>query len=75
MNSQNSWNISERIGKIYNISKRIYFNKLAYYFKNKGISPKNFISLRGLLNLHQNIFNGDMSRRWMVKGRRWSKTF
>ena len=46
---------NERIGKIYNISKEIDFKNLVYYFKNKDITPINFIGFRGPMHIYNNI--------------------
>ena len=47
------------MGEIHNIGKQIDFNNLTYYFKNKNISPINFIGFRGLLHIYNNIKNGN----------------
>ena len=52
---------NERMGEIHNIGKQIDFNNLTYYFKNKKISPINFIGFRGPLHIYNNIKNGNTS--------------
>ena len=51
--------LDESMGKICYLSKQIAFNNLTYYFKNKDITPTNFISFRCPFHLYKNIFNGD----------------
>ena len=45
---------NERMGEIHNIGKQIDFNNLTYYFKDKNISPINFISFRGPMHIYNN---------------------
>ena len=40
-----------------NLSKKINFNNLIYYFKNE-IDPKIFISFKGPLGFHKNVKDG-----------------
>ena len=37
--------LAEKIDKIEYMSKQIYFNNLAYYFKSPNLAPVNFIGL------------------------------
>ena len=46
---------NEEIGEIYNISKQIDFNNLTYYFKDKSISPINFVGFRDPIHIYNNI--------------------
>ena len=41
------------------LSRQIDLNNLSYYFKNKRISPVNFIGLKAPLHLYRDIFNGN----------------
>ena len=43
------------MGEIFNLSKEINFDNLIYYFKSKSINWINVISIRGPLNLYENI--------------------
>ena len=49
------------MGKIYNISKKIDFNNVTYEYKDKGLTPINFVGFRGLLNIYENTKNGNKS--------------
>ena len=53
--------LAEKIDKIECMSKQIYFNNLAYYFKSPNLAPVNFIEFRGPLNIYEKIKNGDIS--------------
>ena len=46
---------NEEIGEIYNIGKQIDFTNLTYYFKDKSISPINFVGFRDPINIYNNI--------------------
>ena len=51
----------ERIGEIYNMSKQIDFNNLAYYFKDQNIAPINFIRFKGPMHIYIDIKNSNTS--------------
>ena len=53
--------LAKKIDKIQYMSKQIYFNNLAYYFKSPNLAPINFIGFRGPLNIYEKIKNGDIS--------------
>ena len=46
---------NERIGEIYNISKEIDFNNLAYCYKGPNLALINFIDFRGPMHFHNEI--------------------
>ena len=52
---------SERIGEIYNVSKEINFNNLAYHFKDSNTAPINFIDFDGSMHIYDEIKNGNIS--------------
>ena len=51
---------NERICEIYN-SKTINFNNLTYHFKGSNTAAINFIDLRGLMHIYNEIKNGGIS--------------
>ena len=52
---------NERIGEIYNISKKINFNNLTYHFKGSNTAPIRFIDFRGPMHIYTEIKNGNIS--------------
>ena len=52
---------NERIGEIYNVSKEINFNNLAYHFKDSNTAPINFIDFNGPTHIYDEIKNGNIS--------------
>ena len=54
------------------MSGDIEFNKLTYYFKNQNLAPLNFIGFRGLLNIFEEIKNGNIS---IKKAKEYQKKF
>ena len=52
---------NERIGEIYNVSKEINFNNLAYHFKDSNTAPINFIDFNGPMHICDEIKNGNIS--------------
>ena len=52
---------NERIGEIYNVSKEINFNNLAYHFKDSNTAPINFIDFDGSTHIYDEIKNGNIS--------------
>ena len=50
-----------RIGKILNMSKQIDFNNLTSYFKDKNIRSISFVGFRGLMHIHNDIYQGNTS--------------
>ena len=48
------------MAEIKDLSKQIDLNNLTYYFKDKSISPINFIGFRGPLHLYRDIFDGNI---------------
>ena len=52
---------NERIGEIYNVSKEINFNNLAYHFKDSNTAPINFIDFNGPTHICDEIKNGNIS--------------
>ena len=52
---------NERIGEIYNVSKEINFNNLAYHFKDSNTAPINFIDFDGSMHIYDEIKNGNIS--------------
>ena len=52
---------NERIGEIYNVSKEINFNNLAYHFKDSNTAPINFIDFNGPAHICDEIKNGNIS--------------
>ena len=59
----------KRINEVQEISKKIDFNNLTYYFKTSGISPINFIKFKGPFGFFNEIKNGNIS----LKSRRRTK--
>ena len=51
---------NERICEMYN-SKTINFNNLTYHFKGSNTAAINFIDLRGLMHIYNEIKNGGIS--------------
>ena len=49
----------ERMDEINNLSRKINFNNLTYYFKSKDSSPINFTGFKALLYLYRNTLNGN----------------
>ena len=62
------------MGEIHNIGKQIDFNNLTYYFKNKNISPTNFIGFRGPLHIYNNIKNDNTSLEKIDKDKKQFKS-
>ena len=52
---------NERIGEIYNISKRINVNNLTYHFKGSNTAPTSFTDFRGLMHIYNEITNDNIS--------------
>ena len=52
---------NQRIGEIYNISKKFNFNNLTYHFKGSNTAPINFIDFRGPLHIYNEIKNDNIS--------------
>ena len=52
---------NERIGKIYNTSKKISFYNLTYHFKGSNNATINFINFRGPMYIYNEIQNGNKS--------------
>ena len=63
----------ERMAEIYDLSKRIDFNNLTYYFKGKDNVPINFICFKGPLHFYTNIFNGDTNIEKAEKDKKQNK--
>ena len=57
------------MSEIQDITGKIDFNNLTYYFKGSNIAPITFISFRGPLNIFKEIKNGDISlkKQWKIK--------
>ena len=51
----------ERVGEIYNISKKINFNNSIYHFKGFNTEPINVIDFRGPMHIYSEIKNGNIS--------------
>ena len=65
---------AERKSKIYNMSKKIDFNKLPYINKNKNLVPINFIRFIGSLNIYENIRSGNISIEKAIKDQKQFKS-
>ena len=52
---------NEGIGQIYNVIKQIDFSNLTFHFKDKNISPINFVGFSGPMYIYNNIKNGNTS--------------
>ena len=48
------------MSEIKDLSRYIDLNNLTYYFKDKRISPVNFIGFKAPLHLYEYIFNGNI---------------
>ena len=46
--------------EIKDLSKKIDHDDLTYYFKDKGISPINFVGFKAPLHLYRDILNGNI---------------
>ena len=62
----------ERMDEINDLSRKINFNNLTYYFKSKDSSPINFIGFKVLLYLYRNTLNGNAK---LMKGEKDQKQF
>ena len=48
------------MSEINDLSKKIDYNNLTYYFKDNGISPINVIGFKTSLHLYWDIFNDNI---------------
>ena len=64
--------LDERMYEMQKMSGDIEFNKLTYYFKNQNLAPLNFIGFCGLLNIYEEIKNGNIS---IKKTKEYQKKF
>ena len=65
---------NQRIGEIYNISKKNNFNNLTYHFKVSNTAPTNFIDFRGPMYIYNEIKNGNISIEKVGKGQEQCKS-
>ena len=52
---------NERIGELYNISKKNNFNNLTHHSKSSNTAKINFIDFRAPMHVYNEIKNGNMS--------------
>ena len=62
----------EKISEIKELTRQSDLNNLTYYFKNKSISPVNFIDLKAPLHLYRDIFDRSIK---LAKGEEDQKKF
>ena len=65
---------NERIGKIYNTSKKISFSNLSYHFKGSNNATINFINFRGPMHIYNEIQNGNKSIEKIEEAQKQSKS-
>ena len=63
------------MNEMYEISEKIDYNHLVYYFKRKGSSKINFIKFKGPFGLFREIRDGDISLTNVEKEQENFKTY